>query len=70
METIKVYGCIYKAFSDKFTEGIVHKIWTLLHESFSKSDVLSTLELREEMPKIKPKEIKILQIVLHGLRTK
>ena len=56
LETIKVYGCISKAFSDKFTEGIVHKIWTLLHESFSKSDVLSTLELKEEISKNKLKE--------------
>ena len=56
MDTIKVYGCISKALSEKSLEVIVHKTWTLRHESFSKSDVLSMLELREEMSKIKLKE--------------
>ena len=56
MDTIKVYGCISKAFSEKSPEVIVHKTWTLLHEIFSESDVLSTLELREEMSKTKLKE--------------
>ena len=57
MDAIKVYGCIYKAFSEKSPEVIVHKTWTLLNESFSKSGVLSMLELREKMSKTKLKEI-------------
>ena len=56
VDTIKVYGCISKAFSDKFPEVILHKIWTLLHEIISKLDALSMLELREEMSKNKLKE--------------
>ena len=56
VDTIIGAVCIGKAFSDKLTEGISHKTWTLLHKRFAKLYALSTSELREEMSKIKLKE--------------
>ena len=58
----KIKGAVFigKVFSDKLSEGIVHKTWNLLHERFAKLYALSTSEIREEMSKIKLKENKNL----------
>ena len=47
VDTSTITGCLAKAHSDEFPEGISHKAWILLHERFYKLDALSTSELRE-----------------------